>query len=199
MRPAIPPFFFTACENPVSGVSIRLSPDNRRPEAISATLGRIEQIWRKVLPNEKFVYHFFDEEIARAYDKEQSMAAMLRLAMGIAIAISCMGLLGLASFAAEQRGKEISIRKVLGASVGRIVGLLTANFLWPVALAIVIATPLAWYLMHAWLQDFVYRVTVPWWIFGLAGLGAIGIALLTVGYQAVRAAVTNPVEKLRSE
>ena len=144
-------------------------------------------------------YHFFDEEIAKAYEKEQRMAAMLRVAMGIAIAISCMGLLGLASFAAEQRGKEISIRKVLGASVGRIVALLTANFLWPVALAIVIATPVAWYCMHAWLQDFVYRVSVPWWIFGLAGLGAIGIALLTVGYQAVRAALTNPVEKLRGE
>ena len=164
-----------------------------------ATLARIERIWHRVLPNEKFTYHFFDEEIAKAYEKEQRMAAMLRVAMGIAIAISCMGLLGLASFAAEQRGKEISIRKVLGASVGRIVALLTANFLWPVALAIVIATPVAWYCMHAWLQDFVYRVSVPWWIFGLAGLGAIGIALLTVGYQAVRAALTNPVEKLRGE
>jgi putative ABC transport system permease protein len=110
-----------------------------------------------------------------------------------------MGLLGLASFAAEQRGKEISIRKVLGASAGRIFALLTANFLWPVALAIVIATPIAWYFMQAWMQDFVYRVSVPWWIYGLAGMGAIGIALLTVGYQAVRAALTNPVEKLRGE
>jgi len=199
LHKAIPPFFFTAAEQPVSGLSIRLAPNNRRPEAISATLARIERIWHRVLPNEKFTYHFFDEEIAKAYEKEQRMAALLIVAMGISIAISCMGLLGLASFAAEQRGKEISIRKVLGASVGRIVALLTANFLWPVALAIVIATPVAWYCMHAWLQDFVYRVSVPWWIFGLAGLGAIGIALLTVGYQAVRAALTNPVEKLRGE
>ena len=127
------------------------------------------------------------------------MAAMLRLAMGIAIAISCMGLLGLASFAAEQRAKEMSIRKVLGASARRIFTLLTANFLWPVALAIVIATPIAWYAMQVWLQDFVYRVSVPWWIFGVCGITAIGIAVLTVGYQAVRAALTNPVEKLRGE
>lgn len=199
LHKAIPPFFFMASENPVMGVSVRLAPGNRRPEAIRATLSRVERIWHRVLPNEKFAYHFFDEDIAKAYEKEQRMAAMLRLAMGIAIVISCMGLLGLASFAAEQRGKEISIRKVLGASAGRIFALLTANFLWPVALAIVIATPIAWYFMHAWMQDFVYRVSVPWWIYALAGMGAIGIALLTVGYQAVRAALTNPVEKLRGE
>jgi hypothetical protein len=199
LHKAIPPFFFMASENPVMGVSVRLAPDNHRPETIRTTLSRVERIWHHVLPNEKFAYHFFDEDIAKAYEKEQRMAAMLRLAMGIAIVISCMGLLGLASFAAEQRGKEISIRKVLGASAGRIFALLTANFLWPVALAIIIATPLAWYFMHAWMQDFVYRVSVPWWIYGLAGIGAIGIALLTVGYQAVRAALTNPVEKLRGE
>jgi putative ABC transport system permease protein len=199
LHKAIQPFFFSAAEQPVSGLSIKLTPDNRRPEAISATLSRIEQIWHKVLPNEKFAYHFFDEEIAKAYEKEERLAAMLRLAMGIAIAISCMGLLGLVTFAAEQRSKEMSIRKVLGASTRRIFALLTANFLWPVALAIVIATPIAWYAMHVWLQDFVYRVSVPWWIFGIAGVGAIGIALVTVGYQAIRAALMNPADKLRSE
>jgi putative ABC transport system permease protein len=119
--------------------------------------------------------------------------------MIIAIAISCLGLLGLATFTAEQRQKEMSIRKVLGASVARLFKMLTVEFLWPVALAFVIATPIAWYFMKQWLQDFVYRTTVPWWIFAICGLAAVLIAMLTVGFQAVRAAIKNPVESLRAE
>ena len=119
--------------------------------------------------------------------------------MIIAIAISCMGLLGLATFAAEQRQKEIGIRKVMGASVVRIFRMLTVDFLWPVALAFVIAAPLAWYFLHGWLEGFVYRTTAPWWIFACCGLAAIAIALLTVSTQALRAAFRNPVDSLRSE
>jgi putative ABC transport system permease protein len=119
--------------------------------------------------------------------------------MVIAIAISCMGLLGLASFAAEQRSKEMSIRKILGASVGRIVALLTGSFLWPVALAFLIATPISWYFMNQWLQSFAYRATMPWWIFACCGVAAVAIAILTVGYQAFRTARANPADTLRRD
>ena len=119
--------------------------------------------------------------------------------MIIAIAISCMGLLGLASFAAQQRSKEMSIRKVLGASAGQIVALLTGSFLWPVALAFAIAAPIARHFMNEWLQSFVYRTMMPWWIFACCGIVAVAIALLTVGYQALRTATANPADTLRTD
>jgi putative ABC transport system permease protein len=180
-------------------VSVRLTPQARNPEAVHALLVKIEKRWHENYPTEKFQYRFFDEAIAKLYSKERHISSLLQLAMVIAITISCMGLLGLATFAAQQRSKEMSIRKVLGAGVGRIIALLTGNFLWPVALAIVIATPVAWYFMHQWLQGFAYRTTVPWWIFAVCGIAAIAIALLTVGYQALRTATANPADKLRSE
>jgi putative ABC transport system permease protein len=119
--------------------------------------------------------------------------------MVIAIFISCLGLFGLAAFVAEQRTKEIGIRKVLGATVGNIVGMLSKDFVLLVGLAIVISSPLAYYFMHRWLQDFAYRVPISWWIYAVSGVGALGIALVTVSFQAVRAATANPVESLRSE
>jgi putative ABC transport system permease protein len=134
----------------------------RNPEAIHALLGKAEKVWHETFPNEIFKYTFFDETIAALYSNERHLSNLLELAMVIAILISCMGLLGLASFAAQQRSKEMSIRKVLGASGGRIVALLTGSFLWPVALAFAIAVPIAWYFMNQWLQSFVYRTTIPW-------------------------------------
>jgi putative ABC transport system permease protein len=119
--------------------------------------------------------------------------------MGIAIFISCLGLFGLAAFIAKQRTKEIGIRKILGASVANIVGMLSKDFLWLVGIAIVIASPVAWYFMQQWLQDFVYRIPISWWIYAFAGFGAIAIALATVSFQAIRAATANPVESLRVE
>jgi putative ABC transport system permease protein len=199
LRDPIVPFFVSTNKRSLRTISLRLSPEARTPEAIHTVLGKLEKDWHETYPNEKFKYTFLDESIADLYSKEQHISSLLRLAMIIAICISCMGLLGLATFAAEQRGKEMSIRKVLGASAGRIIAMLTGNFLWPVALAIVIATPVAWYFMHQWLQGFAYRTNIPWWIFACCGVAAIGIALLTVGYQAVRTATANPVEKLRSE
>ena len=195
----ITPFFIGTYRKAERTISLKLAPEARTPEAIHTLLGKIEDIWHTTYPTEKFKYTFLDETIADLYKKEQQLSSLLRLAMVIAILISCMGLLGLATFAAEQRSKEISIRKVLGASVGRIVALLTGNFLWPVALAIVIATPIAWYFMQNWLQGFVYRTTIPWWLFACCGLAAIAIALLTVGFQAMRTATANPVDKLRAE
>jgi ABC-type antimicrobial peptide transport system permease subunit len=123
----------------------------------------------------------------------------MRLAMIIAIAISCMGLLGLATFTAEQRQKEISVRKVLGASMVGLFRMLTLDFLWPVALAFIVATPVAWYFMYGWLKGFAYKTTVPWWIFGLCGLAAVVIALLTVSFQVLRAKRVNPAEALRTD
>jgi putative ABC transport system permease protein len=117
----------------------------------------------------------------------------------VAILIACLGLFGLSAFAAEQRTKEIGIRKVLGSSVTGIVRLLSNDFLKPVLVAIVVASPIGWYAMQRWLNDFAYRIDIEWWIFALAGLLAVGIALLTVSFQAIKAALTDPVKSLKSE
>ena len=133
------------------------------------------------------------------YKKEQQFAQILNTATGIAIFISCMGLFGLVAFTTRQRTKEIGIRKVLGASVTQIVQLLSKDFLKLVILGIVIASPIAYWAMNKWLQDFAYRIDIEWWIFALAGIVAIVIALLTVSYQSIRAAMVNPVKSLRTE
>jgi len=117
----------------------------------------------------------------------------------MAILISCLGLFGLAAFSAEQRQKEIGIRKVLGASVAGVVGLLSREFIWLVGIAFVLATPFAWWAMHKWLQSFAYKVPVSWWMFAIAGILSIVIALLTVSFQAIKAALANPVKSLRSD
>ncbi|HEV2479946.1 MAG TPA: ABC transporter permease [Puia sp.] len=199
LHEAITPFFMIDNPRGERTISIKLARTARTPEAVAAILRQVAALWKATFPNEKFAYSFLDESIANLYEQEQKISDLLRLAMGIAIFISCMGLLGLASFAAGQRSKEISIRKVLGASITSIVTLLTGSFLWPVALAIVIATPVAWYFMQRWLQGFAYRTTVPWWLFVCCGLAAIAIAFLTVSFQAVRTATANPVDKLRAE
>jgi putative ABC transport system permease protein len=199
LHEAISPFFIGSERSWETAVSIRLAANARNPEAIHGLLGKVEKIWHEVYPNETFKYAFFDESIAALYSDERHISGLLTLAMVIAILISCMGLLGLATFAAQQRSKEMSIRRVLGASAGRIVALLTRNFLWPVALAFVIAIPVAWYFMRNWLQGFVYRTTVPWWIFAACGGAAVVIALLTVSYQAVRTATANPAQRLRAD
>jgi ABC-type lipoprotein release transport system permease subunit len=199
LHEAISPFFISTQTYWEGVVSVRLDPTARNPEAIHGFLVKAEKIWHEVYPNESMNYSFFDESIAALYSNERHLSNLLGLAMVIAILISCMGLLGLASFAAQQRSKEMSIRKVLGASVGRIVALLTGSFLWPVALAFAIAVPVAWYFMNQWLQSFVYRTTMPWWIFACCGIAAVAIALLTVGYQALRTATANPGDTLRTD
>ena len=199
LQEAITPFFFGTERDWENSISIRLAPAARNPEAIHAMLGKTENIWHEIYPNEPFKYSFFDESIASLYSRERHLSGLLRLAMLIAISISCMGLLGLASFAAQQRRKEMSIRRVLGASAGRIIALLTGTFLWPVAIAFVLAMPIAWYFMHNWLQGFVYRTTAPWWIFAGCGAATIVIALLTVGWHGFRSATANPAENLRAD
>lgn len=163
------------------------------------TIKRIQAIYARVFPEVAFVGRFYEEALNGYYKAEQQLGWLYRLFAGLTIFIACLGLLGLAAFTAEQRRKEIGIRKVLGASVRGIVALLSQDFLKLVVIAILIASPIAWYLMSRWLEDFTYRTRIEWWVFGLAGLLAVGIALLTVSYQGIKAALMNPVKSLRSE
>ena len=199
MHQPITPFFLTQYEPAGQDISVKLSTKGQTADQLTTILAKMNAAWRSVYPDKKFDYTFFDESIAKLYDSERKTSRIMNIAMGIAIFISCLGLFGLAAFVAEQRTKEIGIRKVLGATVGDIVTMLSKDFVWLVGLAILIASPVAWYFMDRWLQDFVYRVPISWWIYALAGISAIAIALLTVSFQAVRAATANPVDSLRSE
>jgi putative ABC transport system permease protein len=162
-------------------------------------LGKIEAVWHKDVPSAPFDYAFLDSEVQKQYETEVTLSQIINLFTLIAIFVSCLGLFGLAAFSAEQRNKEIGIRKVLGASVTGIVQLLSMDFLKLVFISIIIATPIAWYAMNKWLQDFVYRVNISWWMFVLAGAIAIIIAFVTVSFQSVKAAIANPIKSLRSE
>ena len=158
-----------------------------------------EKLWKKYVPGYPFEYIFLDEAYNNLYKAEQQIGSLFNFFAGIAILISCLGLLGLVSFTAEQRTKEIGIRKVLGASVFNITTLLSADFLKLVVIAILIALPIAWYAMDFWLNDFAYKVTIQWWTFVLAGLSAVATALLTVSFQSIKAALRDPVKSLKSE
>jgi putative ABC transport system permease protein len=161
--------------------------------------GEIENLWRNMAPSQPFSYTFMDEEFNNLYLTEQRMGSISLSFSLLAIFIACLGLFGLTAYAAEQRTREIGIRKVLGATVGGVIGLLSRDFLLLVGIAMVIAFPLSWWAMNHWLQDFAYRITIGWDVFVLAALLAIGIAVLTVSWQAVKAALANPVKSLRSE
>jgi putative ABC transport system permease protein len=166
---------------------------------LESTIGLIEAKWKSKTANQPLDYVFMDEAFDSMYRSEQRLGKIFISFAVLAILTACLGLFGLATFTAEQRTKEIGIRKVLGASVFQITALLSKDFLRLVLIAFVIASPIAYYLMDKWLADFAYRITIGWWIFALAGLLAIGIALATVSWQSIRAALANPVKSLRSE
>lgn len=170
-----------------------------RPDQISATTTAVKTAFDAVLPEQIFNGRFLDESIAQFYTDDNRLSATCRGFGFLAILISCLGLFGLATHAAAQRVKEIGVRKVLGASVTGIVGLLSKDFLKLVLVALVLATPAAWYFMDKWLNNFAYRIDIGWWVFVVAGITAILVAFLTVSYQAIRAAVANPVDSLKSE
>ncbi len=170
-----------------------------RPNDISGTLASIRQKYDAVMPEQVFEGTFLDERIADFYEDENRLSAVCKGFGLLAILISCLGLFGLAAHAAQRRVKEIGVRKVLGASVGGLVGLLSRDFLKLVFIALLIAGPLAYYFMNSWLQDFAYRIDIEWWVFALAGVLALLVAFLTVGFRSLRAALANPVEALRSE
>jgi putative ABC transport system permease protein len=150
-------------------------------------------------PGQPFDYSFMDDDFNKQYETEQKTGRVFISFTVLAIVIACLGLFGLVAFAAEQRTKEIGIRKVLGSSVAAIVQLISKDFLKLVVVSIVLATPVSWWIMSKWLQDFEYRINISWWMFGAAAVAAIMIALLTVCFQAMKAALANPVNSLRNE
>jgi ABC-type antimicrobial peptide transport system permease subunit len=159
----------------------------------------MERVFKQLEPKFPFRYFFADEEYQKLYNSELTVSKLSDSFSFLAIFISCLGLLGLTMFTAEQRRKEIGVRKVIGASVGDIVALLFQDIIKLVAISTVIATPLAWLAMNDWLQNFAYRITVSWWIFLVAGLVAVAIALGTISWQAIKAALANPVKSLKTE
>lgn len=177
------------------GVIIVRTQPGRTKEALAS----LATVYRNVNPNYPFAYQFVDEEYKKLYSSELIISQLSILFAALAILISCLGLLGLVMFAAEQRIKEIGIRKVLGASLGQILTLFSRDFLQLIGIAFFIAAPLGWYFLHRWLQDFAYKVALSWWIFAVAGAAAVVIALLTMSYQAMRAALANPTKSLRAE
>ncbi|GAB3704443.1 ABC transporter permease [Spirosoma flavus] len=162
-------------------------------------LGFLEQKWKALRPDEPFQYTFLNEDFQKNYEAEARTSRIVSYFTAISILISCLGLFGLAAFAAQQRTKEIGVRKVLGASTTNIVLLLSKDFLTLVVIAILIASPVSWYAMDKWLQNFAYKIDIPWWIFVVAGALALGIAFITVSFQSIKAALMNPVKSLRSE
>ncbi|PHN01941.1 ABC transporter permease [Flavilitoribacter nigricans] len=168
-------------------------------EDYAGLLATIETTWNQLNPDTPFEYSFLDEDLQKQYQAETNLSYIISLFTFLAILISCMGLFGLATFSMERRVKEIGIRKVLGATTGSLVGRLSKEFLALVLLALVLASPVAWYFMRQWLTEFAYHIQIQWWVFVLVGGFAVAIAFLTVSFQAVRAALANPVEALKSE
>jgi putative ABC transport system permease protein len=166
---------------------------------MAATLAQVRDVWNKFTPDFPLEYKFLDENFDQMYRSEDKLQSLMWVFTGIAIFVACLGLFGLAAYTAETRRKEVGVRKILGASAKGVVLLLSKDFISPVIISLLIASPLGWYFMNHWLQDFAYRVTLPAWVFLLAGLSAILIALLAVGYQAIRAALANPIQSLRTE
>jgi putative ABC transport system permease protein len=186
-------FFIPRQNNFLSSISIKLGPNT------AAGLAHAEQVWKKFSPEFPFDYTFLDENFGRLYETEMRQGQLFMLFSGLAVFIACLGLLGLAAFAAHRRTKEIGVRKVLGASVASVVGLLSKDFLWLVLIALALAAPVAWWTMSRWLADFAYRIDIGWEVFVGAGAVAIAAAFFTVATQALRAALANPVKSLRSE
>jgi len=193
LREAVQPLALVLKSNPMY-LSLKFKPNNAE-----ATLAFVEKTWKQFEPAYPFDYFFLDEQLNRYYQTDTRLMAVLGIFAGLAICIACMGLFGLSIYSARQRTKEVGIRKVLGASVSSIATLLSKEFVKLVLIAILIASPLAWWAMHNWLQEFAYRVNIGWWIFAVAGAMALMIALATVSFQAIKAALANPVKSLRSE
>jgi putative ABC transport system permease protein len=162
-------------------------------------LAFIQSVWQKNCPDHPFEYQFLDDHFADVYRTDTQVSQIVGILATLAIIISCLGLFGLASYSAERRVKEVGIRKVLGASVQNIVAMLSKDFLKYVLIAALIAWPLSWFSVYKWLQDYAYRIDISWWIFLFAVFIAIIIAFITISFQAIKAAIANPVKSLRTE
>jgi len=193
-RAPVAPVLITTFKMAYSLAGIKLKTQN----ALSS-LSRIEKIWGTVFPEFVFEYQFLDAKVDSFYKEERKLSQLYKIFAAIAIFLSCLGLYGLASFMAAQRIKEVGIRKVLGASAANIVYLFSKEFIILIGIAFLIASPVAWFFMHRWLQDYVYRIDISWWIFLIGGTASVVIALVTVSLKAIKAAVANPVKSLRTE
>ena len=195
LKEKIQPMIFTGESSmPLGQMIVRI-----RPVYIASTLLAMEKTWHRLNPDHPFEYEFRDEANRRSYEAENKWKQIITFGAVITIFISSIGLFGLARLSAKKREKEIGVRKVLGASVGELAGMLSKDFARLVLIAFVIAIPVGWLVMHRWLQNFAYRVELSWWRFVVAGIISLIIAMLTVSYQAVRAASANPVKSLRNE
>jgi putative ABC transport system permease protein len=198
MQSAYEPVFrtvFVTNNDPQQVIDMRINPSANMHDA----LAKIEAVFKRYNPEQPFEYRFANEEYAKKFGDEERIGKLASFFAALAIFISCLGLFGMASFMAEQRIKEIGVRKVLGASVFNLWRLLSKDFLVLVLISFVIATPVAFYLLHNWLQNYEYRTTLAWWIFAVTGIGALVITIITVSFQAIKAAMANPVKSLRSE
>jgi putative ABC transport system permease protein len=194
LRQPIAPLIFFINPNFLNRISVKLSGAN-----LSSTLASIEKTWKKYLPETPFDYSFVDEQYAKLYESEKRQKSIFTSFAFVAIFIACLGLLGLSAFAISQRVKEIGIRKVLGADISSIVTLLSKDFLKLILIAAIPAFCIAWVAMNKWLQDFAYRIKMPWWVFLMAGVVAAVVAFVTISFQAIKAAMANPVKNLRTE
>jgi ABC-type antimicrobial peptide transport system permease subunit len=197
VRESIRPVALVAYKQYANNISIKLN--SFRPTDWQKTLAAIGSLWKRFYPDEPFNYAFYDQTLAAFYEQERTTGRIVNLATFVAILISCLGLFGLSIHMVFQRTKEIGVRKVLGSSVPSIVSLLAIDFLKPVFIALLLASPIAWYLMQWWLEDFAYRVDIKWWVFLVTSALTLSIALLTVIFQSVKAALSNPVVSLKSD
>jgi len=179
----------------VNWINLKLNP----AKSVHESIAKIEAAFKKYIPAAPFDYKFADDEYARKFSAEKRVGKLAGFFAILAVLISCLGLFGLASFVAEQRTKEIGVRKVLGASVINLWGMLSKDFVLLVIISCVIAAPLAWYFLHGWLQKYTYRTPISWWVFAAAFAGALIITLLTISFQSIKAALMNPVKSLRTE
>jgi putative ABC transport system permease protein len=199
-------FHLGSLHDSIAPLALRVAPASFRLFSLrvkagdeAGTVERVGQAWQKLVPQRPFEYFFLDEQFDRQYRAEERFGQLFLYFSTLAIFIACLGLLGLISYITLQRTKEIGVRKVLGASTGNIVVLLSKDFLWLVGVALIIAVPVSWYAMSRWLENFAYHTQVGWWVFALSGTIALLIALLTISFQAIKAALANPVHSLRSE
>jgi putative ABC transport system permease protein len=193
LRDVISPMVLVMAKNK-GAMSVRVSTAN-----LPFVLSQIKDRWKELSPNVQIDFSFMDQDFDATYRTEQRTATISVLFTSLAIIIACLGLFGLAAYAAEQRTKEIGVRKILGASISSIAAMLSFDFIKLVLLSILIALPAGFYLMNKWLQQFAYRINIQWWVLALASIIAIVIAIITISFQSIKAALTNPVKSLRSE
>jgi len=199
-------FNFRSLHQQVEPLTLNLEPSSSRylvlkikTDHLSRTISSLEKQWTEIAPQRPFTYSFLDDSFNKQYESDFRFQRLFTAFSSLALFIACLGLLGLATYTAQQRTKEIGVRKVLGASTFNIVNLLTLDFLKLVIVAIVIATPVAWFAMDQWLADFAYHINIQWWMFALSGFTALLLAMLTVSWQAIKTAAANPVDSLREE